>query len=49
VSKDRAFLSAHYAEFSADWPGRNVLQLDTGAASLADTARAVVEWLTLTE
>ena len=46
-SKDAAFLSRHYAEFRTDWSGRDVLKLDTGSASLAETARSVVEWLTL--
>jgi hypothetical protein len=47
MSKNAAFLSRHYAEFSTDWSGRDVLKLDTGSASLAETARSVVEWLTL--
>jgi shikimate kinase len=45
VSKDRAFLAAHYAEFRTDWLGRDALNLDTGSASLAETARSVVAWL----
>jgi hypothetical protein len=45
ISKDRAFLTAHYADFSAEWSGRDYLQLDTGSVSLADAARAVVESL----
>jgi hypothetical protein len=47
VSKDAAFLSRHYAEFRIDWGDRDVLKLDTGSASLAETARSVVDWLTL--
>jgi shikimate kinase len=47
VSKDRAFLAAHYAEFRTEWLGRNVLNLDTGSSSLAETARSVVDWLAL--
>jgi shikimate kinase len=47
VSKDQAFLASHYAEFRTDWGDRDVLQLDTGTASLGKTARAVVEWLRL--
>jgi shikimate kinase len=47
VSKDRAFLAAHYATFRAEWPGRDVLNLDTGSASLAETARSVVDRLAL--
>jgi adenylylsulfate kinase-like enzyme len=47
VSRDRTFLSEHYAQFSADWSGRDVLKLDTGSESLAETARIVVDWLTL--
>ncbi|MFL5950191.1 MAG: adenylyl-sulfate kinase [Gaiellaceae bacterium] len=48
VSKDRVFLAAHYAEFRTDWLGRDALNLDTGTASLAETARSVVDWLALT-
>jgi AAA domain len=47
VSKDAAFLSRHYAEFHTDWGDRDVLTLDTGSASLAETARSIVDWLTL--
>jgi hypothetical protein len=47
VSKDRALLAAHYADFNPTRPGRNVLQLDTETASPAETARTVVEWLML--
>jgi len=47
VSKDAAFLSSHYAEFRTNWGDRDVLKLDTGSASLAETARSVVDWLTL--
>jgi shikimate kinase len=47
VSKDRALLAAHYADFNPTWGGRNVLQLDTETASPAKTARTVVEWLML--
>lgn len=46
VSRDRTFLLAHYAEFRTEWPGRDALQLDTGSASLTETARSVVEWVT---
>jgi shikimate kinase len=46
VSKDAAFLSRHYAEFRTDWGDRDVLKLDTGSASLAETAGAIVDWLT---
>jgi len=49
VSKDKAFLLRHYAGFRTDWGDRDALQLDTGTASLAETARAVVEWLLLKE
>lgn len=45
VSKNRDFLESHYAEFRTEWPGRDVLKLNTGSASLAETAGAVVEWL----
>ena len=48
VSKDRAFLATHYAEFRTEWLGRDALSLDTRAASLAETASApVVDWLAL--
>jgi chloramphenicol 3-O-phosphotransferase len=47
VTKDAAVLSSHYAEFRTDWGDRDVLKLDTGSASLAETARSVVDWLTL--
>ncbi len=47
VSKDAALLSKHYAEFRIDWGDRDVLKLDTGSASLAETASSVVDWLTL--
>jgi shikimate kinase len=48
ISKDEAFLATHYAEFRTDWAGRDVLELDTETASVAEAARAVVEWLALT-
>jgi len=48
VSKDAAFLSRHYAKFRIDWGDRDALKLNTGSASLAETARSVVDWLTLT-
>jgi len=48
VSKDAAFLSAHYAEFHTDWGDRHALKLDTGSASLAETASSVLDWLALT-
>jgi shikimate kinase len=47
LSKDRAFLCAHYDRFVTEWLGRDVLHLDTGKASLSETARAVAEWLAL--
>jgi hypothetical protein len=47
VSKDAALLSSHYADFRTDWGDRDVLKLDTGSASLAATARSVVDWLRL--
>jgi adenylylsulfate kinase-like enzyme len=47
VSKDRTFLSEHYAGFRTEWPRRDVLHLNTGALSLAEAARAVVESLDL--
>jgi shikimate kinase len=49
ISKDAEFLSAHYAQFSADWSGHEVLRLDTATASLSETTSAVVRWLPLTE
>ena len=45
ISKDSEFLAAHYATFSADWSGYDVLRLDTATASLSETASAVVRWL----
>jgi hypothetical protein len=47
VSRNRAFLSAHFDAFEAEWLGRDVLHLDTSTGSLAETARAVTEWLAL--
>jgi adenylylsulfate kinase-like enzyme len=47
VSKDAAFLSSHYAEFRTHWGDRDILKLDTGSASLAETAGSVIGWLTL--
>jgi hypothetical protein len=47
VSKDRAFLAAHYAEFRTEWLGRDVLNLDMGSSTLAEAARSVVDWLAL--
>lgn len=47
MSKDAAFLSRHYARFHTDWSGRDVLKLDTGSTSVAETARLVVDWLAL--
>jgi chloramphenicol 3-O-phosphotransferase len=46
VSTDPGFMSRHYAEFRTDWGDRDVLKLDTGTASLAETARSIVDWLT---
>jgi adenylylsulfate kinase-like enzyme len=48
VSKHAEFLSRHYTKFDIDWGDRDVLRLDTGSASLAETARYVVDWLTTT-
>ena len=45
LSKDRSFLSTHHRDFTPEWSGRDVLQLDTGAYSVADAAEAVVTWL----
>lgn len=47
VSKEADVLSRHYAEFRTDWGDRDVLNFDTRSASLAETARSVVDWLTL--
>lgn len=44
ISRDRAFLSAHYDEFSTSLPGRDILRLDTGRVSVGEGARSVVEW-----
>ncbi len=48
LSKDPVFLSAHYDLFSPQWREREVLQLNTGALSLADALEAVIAWLTQT-
>jgi hypothetical protein len=45
LSKDRSFLSIHHREFTPEWRGCDVLQLDTGAFSVAEAAEAVVAWL----
>ena len=45
LSKDPSFLSIHHCEFTPQWRGRDVLQLDTGAFSVAEAAEAVVTWL----
>jgi shikimate kinase len=45
LSRDASFLSAHYREFMPQWRDRDVLQLDTGALSLAEAADAIVAWL----
>lgn len=45
VSKDRAFLSRHYSEFVSAWGRQDALCLDTGSATVAETADAVVESL----
>ena len=48
LSKDPVFLSAHYDLFSPQWRHREVLQLNTGALSLADATEVVIAWLTQT-
>jgi shikimate kinase len=48
LSKDPAFLSGHYEAFSPQWREREVLQLDTGALSLAEATDVLVAWLTPT-
>jgi hypothetical protein len=45
LSKDRRFLSSHYDGFTAEWSGREVLRLETGTASLAETTTGALEWL----
>jgi hypothetical protein len=45
LSKDPSFLSIHHTAFSPQWSGRDVLQLDSGAFSVAEAAQAVVTWL----
>jgi adenylylsulfate kinase-like enzyme len=47
ISKDAAVLSRHHAEFHIDWGDRDVLELHTGSASLAETTRSVLDWLAL--
>ena len=46
LSKDPAFLSAHYGLFSPQWREREVLQLNMGALSFADATEAVIAWVT---
>ena len=46
LSRDPVFLAAHHEAFSPQWREREVLQLDTGALSLAEATQAVVAWLT---
>ncbi len=48
LSKDPAFLSAHYGVFSSQWRERDVRRLNTGALSLTDATGAVITWLTQT-
>ncbi len=48
LSRDPVFLSAHFRAFSPQWREREVLQLDTGALSLAEATQAVVTWITPT-
>jgi shikimate kinase len=48
LSRNPVFLSAHHSAFSPQWREREVLQLDTGALSLAEATQAVVTWLTST-
>ena len=48
LSKDPVFLSTHYGVFSPQWREREVLQLDTGALSLAEATDAAIAWLTPT-
>lgn len=45
LSRDERFLSSHYAEFNAEWSGRDVLRVETGTVSVAGAADVVVEWL----
>ncbi len=45
LSRDAQFLSSHYTEFNGEWAGRDVLRLQTGTVSVAETAAAAVEWL----
>jgi hypothetical protein len=45
LSRDRRFLSSHYDEFTGEWSGRDALRLQTGTASLAETATAALAWV----
>jgi hypothetical protein len=45
VSRNRAFLSKHYCDFVCAWDEADVLRLDTGQATVEESASAVMEWL----
>jgi hypothetical protein len=47
VSRDRTFLSRHYREFVSAWDDAEVLHLDTGQATVDESADTVMEWLAL--
>ena len=45
VSRNRTFLSRHYREFVSAWDDADVLHLDTGQATVDESADTVMEWL----
>jgi shikimate kinase len=45
VSRNRTFLSRHYREFVSVWDNADVLHLDTGQATVDESADTVMEWL----
>ncbi len=46
LSKDPVFLATQHGVFSPEWRGHEVLELDTGALSLAEATDAAIAWLT---
>jgi len=46
LSTDDTFRSSHHDRRRGELCGRDVLGIDTGSLSLAQAARAVVDWVT---
>jgi hypothetical protein len=46
ISRDEAFLAAHYQEFEAGWEGRSVLHLNTDRLDIDESTNAVLALLT---